>query len=109
MKWARLTRDHRFLQTMCALYIPSLCFFPTCGLTGCKGGSNKAKDKSLPGIGDDEVSSEVGAGVGPQHVDGEEHHRVSVSVHRRPFVFMLSGLFDSLMCQLLTVPRHLHK
>ena len=24
MKWARLTRDHRFLQMMHALYIPSL-------------------------------------------------------------------------------------
>ena len=25
MKWDRLYRDHRFLQTMHALYIPSLC------------------------------------------------------------------------------------
>ena len=24
MKWARLTKDHKFLQTMRALYIPSL-------------------------------------------------------------------------------------
>ena len=27
MKWARLTRDHRFLQMMRALYIPSLWFY----------------------------------------------------------------------------------
>ena len=25
MKWARLTRDHRFLEMKHALYIPSLC------------------------------------------------------------------------------------
>ena len=28
MKWARLTQDHRFLQTMHALYITSLCREP---------------------------------------------------------------------------------
>ena len=29
MKWARLTRDHRFLQMICALYIPSLWLYVT--------------------------------------------------------------------------------
>ena len=51
MKWGRLTGDHRFLQMMRALYIPSLWIKPIYGLVHIEGlflGREPHSWRSLP-------------------------------------------------------------